>query len=315
MLIISANYLYDRTDLKKQKKPNEPEIRKFFERKLKESGFLLENKVEPKLKPLFNVDRDAPYFDKDLSKARTIDFVASTFIPDGTRPPKGKKAVASLKLVIECKSLPDHGWIFFPGKDPKITFRDEVSAMKDTGRNSPLSKIVPLLTFPTLYHAASYSEFHLEDKSNNGSHSNKRDDNLYGAVHAVTKATRDQIELMKKALNAIYMRYNTLQIVPIVTLYQPLIIFYGRMYASDTVNDEISLRPLKYAQIMKGYTSEFYNESIGDIHIVHFDALDEYLKLIHDFYWSSSEFIMKNQEDLLDLTYQNAASCKKFSSF
>ena len=157
---------------KEQKEPNEEEITKFYEKKLKESGYVLESKVEPKLKSLFTIEREVPYTDKDDSKGRAIDFVASAFIPYDTRPPKGKKkAVASLKLVIECKSLPDHAWIFFPGKDKQITFTDEVSAMKDTGRDSPLFKIVPLLTFPNLFHAASYAEFHLHDKEKTDSHS------------------------------------------------------------------------------------------------------------------------------------------------
>lgn len=300
---------------KKQKEPNEPEITKFFEKKLKESGYLFENKVEAKVQSLFSVERDVPYTDKDESKGRTIDFVASAFIPDANRPPEGKKkAVASLKLVVECKSLPDHAWIFFPGKDIQITFTDEVSAMKDLGKADPLYKIVPVVTFPALFHAASYAEFIYQDKSNNASQSNKRTDNLYGAVHAVIKATRHQIDLMKKTLNAIYMGYNTLQLVPVITLYQPLIVFFGRMYVSRIVNDKISLIPLKYAQIPKRYTSGVYNEDRGYVHIVHFKALDDYLQVLRNYYWSGSKFIMKNQDQLLDLTYQNAASWRKFGS-
>jgi hypothetical protein len=294
----------------------EDSIRKFFERKLKESGYLLENKVEAKLQANFNVKRDVSYLDKDTSKERRNDFLAITFIPDDARPPKGKKkAVVSLNLVIECKSLSDHGWIFFPGKNEKIVFLDNVCAMKLSENSDPLYKTIPLLSFPKLFHAASYAEYFLDNsKSQDQPRSNQRDSNLYESIHTVTKATRHRLDWTKKAMDAVYMRYNDLEIVPIVTVFQPLIIFYGRMYASEIIKDEIRLTNLKYAQIPKIYTSESYNEDQGNIHIVHFDALDEYLTLLHDYYWVQSPYISKNQDKLLDLTYQNAVSWRRFGS-
>ena len=110
---------------------NEDEIRKFFEGKVKESGYSLESEVENKLKQTYNTQRDVPYLDKDEDKSRSIDFVASTFFPDDAefKNKPEKMVLGHLNLVIECKSLPDNGWIFFPGTDKQITIPETVSAL------------------------------------------------------------------------------------------------------------------------------------------------------------------------------------------
>lgn len=50
-----------------------------------------------------------------------------------------------------------------------------------------------------------------------------------------------------------------------------LIIFTGHMYGKFK-NDE-NLQPIKYIQMKKRYESRHYNEHLGSIHVVHYDAL------------------------------------------
>jgi len=238
---------------------SESKIEQFFIEKLNQSGYLLENLVEAKLKPLFNIERDVSYIDKDQSIGRRNDFVGSALIPDGQRPPEGeKKAVVSLKLVIECKSLPDHGWIFFPGKKEILSFVDTVSAMKQMDpKVDPSFKAIPVTSIEDLFYAGGYAEFFLDnkknkvrkDKSNHDSRSNKRDTNLYECIHTVTKATRHQIDSTDQLLNAIYLRYNNLQLIPVLIVFQALIVFKGRIYASEITGDEVKLKPIKLVGI------------------------------------------------------------------
>jgi len=288
---------------------SEDDVAKFFEQKLKKSGYLLENLVEQKIRPMFDArfERQVPYVDKDESKGRANDFVVSAFIPDGKRLNRGeKKAVVTLELIIECKSLPDHGWIFFPGKNKGLAFTDFVSAMQSRSKEDPVFKTIPVLSFPSLFYASGYAEFFLKDEQDSKRYrSNNKNSNLYESVLTVTKATRHQIEYAQSTLKIIYSRFEKIPIVPVVTVFQPLIVFDGRMYSSNLVDDQPKLSPIEYAQMPKNYASKFYNEHMGHIHIVHLKALDQYLKILHDYYWSESRYILDNQQKLLRLTENN----------
>jgi hypothetical protein len=98
---------------------NEKKILEFFEGQVKRSGHSLENRVENKLRQRnFTVQREAPFIDKDESKGRNIDLSAYAFIPDLDKfDQKEKHGVGQFIFVIECKNLPDHGWVFSESND------------------------------------------------------------------------------------------------------------------------------------------------------------------------------------------------------
>lgn len=298
---------------------SEDEIKKYFEMKVKQSGYSLESEVENKLKPTYGIQRDVAYLDKDENKGRSIDFVASAFIPHlSDFKQREKIAVANLLLVIECKNLPDHGWIFFPGEDRGFTIAERVSAMRPS-EPDPAMKFVPVDTFPDLYYASTYDEHALDTGRSNAPgniptrKSNNREDNLYSAIHAVTKATRDQIEQTEKLMKTLFRFYNNMSKVPAVTLFQPVIIFNGRMYSSEVKNGQPSLQQIDYAQIQKNYRSQNYNEILGTIHIVNYNSLDRYIQLVNNYYWSYSGYILNNQDHLLKLVKDNLVNWSNYN--
>jgi hypothetical protein len=141
----------------------------------------------------------------------------------------------------------------------------------------------------------------------------KKEKNLFEAVMTVTKSTRHNIDETEKVRRSMYRYFNQLGKVVFVTVFQPLIVFTGRMYS--TSEDESNLKPIKYAQLKKRYESANYNETLGTIHIVQYGALNEYIQLLHKYYWSKSNFIIQHQEEILSLVKESLVRWKDFKPF
>jgi hypothetical protein len=87
-------------------------------------------------------------------------------------------------------------------------------------------------------------------------------------------------------------------------VFQPLIVFQGRMYGATVTSGKTNLEPIKFAQIPKRYVSSNYNEMQGMVHIVSYKSLPEYLKLLYDYYWFASSKMIKDQDSLLEEVYE-----------
>jgi len=152
---------------------NEKGILKFFQEKVKKSGHSLENRVEDLLhKDRFSIDREVPYIDKDESKGRNIDLIARAEIPESYQPKsKEKYIVGQINLIIECKNLPDHGWIFFKGKDPDLVLPDKVTIGNympiEIVEADPTRYYTPIKPIPNLFSASGYDEYILDNKNAN----------------------------------------------------------------------------------------------------------------------------------------------------
>jgi hypothetical protein len=231
---------------------NEDETRKFFQNKLKRSGHILENKVESKLKTFFQIERQPPYFDKDEKKGRFGDMICSAFFPDeNIIPNKEKMALGQLRLVIECKNLPDHGWIFFENeKKDDIIIPDMYNFIKTYREEDITGKCIPHGLVTDLFYTSSYYETFLDSGTKSSSKSNSKESNLYEAILTSIKSTRHQIDKTEELRKSMFRYYNKLDKILFVTLYQPLIIFTGHMYG--TKNDE-DLQSIKYVQLKKSY--------------------------------------------------------------
>jgi hypothetical protein len=137
----------------------------FFEQEVRRSGHSLESRVENTLrKRNFDVNRESPYLDKDESKGRYVDLRAHNFTPYLDKfDQKEKHVVGQFIFVIECKNLPDHGWVFSKSLDPGINFRDKVSFADNMPTSvldsDPTWRYVPRTSFPDLYYASSYAEY------------------------------------------------------------------------------------------------------------------------------------------------------------
>jgi hypothetical protein len=71
------------------------------------------------------------------------------------------------------------------------------------------------------------------------------------------------------------------------------------MYGATMMDENFKLDPINYAQIQKRYVSPNYDEILGMIHIVHYKSLQEYLNLLRNYYWSTSNRIIQEQNSLL----------------
>jgi len=285
------------------KEPNEEKIKKFFLTKIKQSGYSFENQVEKDLKKDFRVMREIMYLDKDEQKGRTLDFKAEIETQAEVGFKKGDTPyIGKLILPIECKSLPDHAWIFFEKKYQRLfgNFPDIIN-WKETKKMKEGVFQPPLFANNKITYASNYVEYSLKKKEK--LKSNQRTDNLFSAILSVTKATRSfydkDIELQE------YLKNHGAAIGPLLvySVYQPLIIFSGRMYVAEGEGENMKLNSIPFVQIQKQYISGNYNENHGVIHIVNYENLDEYLKILKDYFRASDEFqeILKDQ-DKFDLS-------------
>lgn len=291
---------------------NENALLEFFEKQVKKSGHSLENRVENILKQNYIVDREVPYIDKDESKGRNIDLVACADVPDLNQLSKNDKyVVGQIIFTIECKSLPDHGWVFFKTRHPGLVFPDKVTIADDIPieivEKDPTTYYTPNKPIPKLFCASGYDEYIYDDgKANQGrSKSNAQTSNLYGAVNTVTKATRYEIEKMRDLIsNKMLHVIGTIDKITAFAIVQPLIVFEGHLYGAALEGEETKLEPIRFAQIQKRYVSSNYDEIYGMIHIVSYQSLPEYLNLIRNYYWFASNKIMQDQDSLLLSIYE-----------
>jgi hypothetical protein len=293
--------------LKESKKSSEEEIQEFFEEKLNKSGYALQTAVENKLsKARFETSREVYYVDKDESKGRPMDLASWIVIPDERIfKNNGRYVAGQLRLVIECKQLPDHAWVFFPSKLPAFSLPESVSLTEKQTPNPAFNYFPYVNQFIGLPFAGGFAEFLLPKKETKAkSKSNEKDNNLYEAVMTVTKATRHSIESTKTLtdrLMRIYPPRTTKSRILLFAIFQPVIVFKGRMYEASQEQEKLKLKPIKYVQIPKNYVSKNYEEALGQIHIVSYDSFDEYLEMLLRFYNERAQLMTQDQNKLLGL--------------
>lgn len=249
----------------------EDEIKRYFEDRLNQSGHSFEAKVGQILEKHFrDIRREVPFFDKDDNKGRTIDFIA---IDDEIEQRIDQKSQlkGQLELIIECKSLPDHAWVFSGNEYEGFTFPEGLLTTELKNQNSwdiiPYEKHIGL-------NAHSYFEDFLNDNKKSR-RSNKRKDNLYSSFLKVIKATRYQKEIYEID----YKRYkDKTKFSKDWYIFQPLIIFSGRMYKTIQASNKTKLSQIKFASLRKEYVSANYREILGEVHIVSFEWFEDYLQ-------------------------------------
>lgn len=258
---------------------SEDKIRKYFEKKVMSSGHTLEDKVQKILMKSFkgNVEREVPFLDMDSNEGRTIDFIAT----DNSlqeRLDSESDLLGSLKIIIECKKLPDHAWIFHGEKIQGRSLPDYTFAMeKYTEKFNPSE--IPWSKHILLQADSYYEEFIVNKKNNKETRSNSKKNNLYTAIMQTIKATR----YYKDSITQSYQhRKNKFELPSQWYVFQPLIVFQGRMYR--TSDDEIKLKPIEFASMQKKYISKYYHETIGEIHIVSINWLENYFNLLKSNY-------------------------------
>ena len=277
-------------------KASEEDIKKFLEGKVKKSGFSLENEVEKILKKTYSVKREIPFFDMDESIGRNYDIKASKFFPDENKFDKKKlHAIAQYLLITECKNIPGNIWVFSEHESPPFSIPEHAS-MKNDKPPDPVFNISPDLPISGLHYCSGYSEFIFDE-----SKTNKQTNNLYSGIMTVIKGVRQEKESYKKMFQTLQSWTPTTQTFILnFTYFQPVIIFTGKIFVTKyNEKDELVFESAKYLQIPKEYISKNYNEKAGEIHIVTYENLQDYLQKVGSFYRAKEKLIINNQKKLL----------------
>lgn len=264
----------------KLQESDEEKLLGFFREQLQKSGHSLENKVEDFLIGRFSVQREVPYIDKDEGKGRNIDLIAYAQIPFQTEFTQKQQyyVVGRLVLTIECKNLPNHGWIFFKTKEPEIDFPDKITIADhippEIIEYDPTRYYSPITPIPSLFNASGYDEYiydvGTETKNQNLKKSNGQRRNLYDAVNKVTKVTRYQIETTRDVLFIkIHYIIGQTDKITAFAVFQPLIVFEGLMYGATMNGGSPKLESIKFAQIPRSI--------IGEISIIALTVAEEIL--------------------------------------
>lgn len=240
---------------------------------IRKSGLPLELEIASflNLKKEWIVSTNPGYLDKDSHEGREIDISAEFTITDEI---DDETCLHFVKLLIECKKIPGNAWIFvkpsfkvFPPPHTFVSAFDVISSSSVDAhpyihnlhdeRNCPI---------------AIYSKEYVLDEKR----SNKRDDNLYGSIVSLAKATSFEVEQETES----FVNECRFALVPpdYMTYIYPIIVFDGKMYLAERKEDFI-LTPSEHVLLLSRYISGQYNINFG-IDVVHRKAFEHFFKEI-----------------------------------
>jgi hypothetical protein len=287
----------------------ENDVDDFFQTSFMESGAPLETETAAKLSQHFEV-RDQPAFiDLDEGKSRDGDIVARETFPPASSVSSAKRMLAQLVLTVECKSLPDHGWIFTEGRMRQSIWHFSLIR----GENSLLSNLRPTRPLHELRGTSNHLERILGNKKGERStRSNGRTDNYYGSSLKVIKLTRDLINADLREAKSFYKYYNNRAEVVFFKLYQPLVVFNGHLYIRRV--DENRISPVDYLQFSKQYRTKSYDEE-ATIHVVSSNHIQEYLNIVRTYYMTGLQYIVDHQSELAQAVKDDLIHWDDFNPF
>ena len=96
------------------------DIDDFFQRAYSRTGGPLEMAIANELSADFEVSTQPEFIDLDEEKSRSADILAKKAFPSPNTLASDRPAVAEIVLPIECKAIPDHGWIFMEANTKQI---------------------------------------------------------------------------------------------------------------------------------------------------------------------------------------------------
>jgi len=263
---------------------------------MRKSGLPLELEIINFLnsKEGWRVSTNSGYLDKDSGNGREIDITAKFVIEDEINK---EICFHYVKLLIECKKIPANAWVFV--KAPFEVYRP-LSTYTSVFDVIPSSSLDAFPSLPKLHYYRNCpitihnKEFILDKEK-----SNKRDDNLYGSVVSLAKATAFEVETdLEDFRNE--SKYATVPPDWLTHIY-PIIVFDGKMYLAEA-KDDFNLTPIKHVVISSSYISGHYSIDLG-IDVVHrtifksfFNEIDKDIRLFRQHL--GSEEMQKFREEV-----------------
>ena len=285
---------------------SEKKIKEYFESKLRDSGHTFEGKVEKILQKDFDVRREIPFFDKDEKKNRAVDFEAKSYYPGSFElKPTRDPALGTLKLIVECKCMKNYGWLFYRDSLANRTMQnfDYVNWLAHTkkkpGKDFPILPITPI--HDILYASKHVEYFFSDGKQVNTYSEDKKMKDVHpfmSSVRLLSKAVDHFFEIESIMYNEVFLKQHW-KLYPLnqtFTVFQPLIVFGGRMYEVQGEDEDVRLNSIQMAQIKKTYYSNNYRINSGVIHITSLMGLREYLEKLKKYFNIDEKFLRFQEE-------------------
>jgi len=282
----------------------------YFQESFLRSGYPLQSTVSNDLSEHFDIQNQPPFYDLDDRKFREGDILAKEIFPSILRMDRSanKHLVGRLVLTIECKNLPDHGWIFTEGKIKQNFWHFSLR-----GTEGMINKnLMPLTALSQLVGTDSFLERIIRPNPTKQSRSNQRTNNIHDSSIKVIKLTRHIIEEDKKQAKTLYKYYNRRNEIVFFEVYQPVIIFNGNLFVKR-LNQE-RLQRIKYLQLNREYKTLAYDE-YATIHVVSAQDIQEYIEIIRLYYMVGSQYIIDHQNQILNSVKGNLISWNDFNPF
>jgi hypothetical protein len=279
----------------------------FFQRSYSRSGSPLESEIAKELSTDFEVEHQPAYLDLDEGKSRNGDLLAKHTFPSPFVMHSERPVVAEIVLLIECKSLPDHGWIFTESNTKQICphfslIRSQNEITENLTPTAPLTQLIGTTSaFETILDNQS------KRKKSNDQTSNVKDSSL-----KIIKLLRHLLNEDKARAQNLYKSFNSMSKIMYMKFYQPVIIFKGHLFVKRSAEEKI--RRTNMLQFYREYRTNAYNEE-ATIHIVSSEHVRDYLQLIIPFYTRGVEYIVNHQDSILDAVRNDLVRWEDFNPF
>jgi hypothetical protein len=278
-----------------------------FQRSFRKSGFPLESETTNSLSRYFQIQGRPTFLDLDEGKSRDGDILAIEIFPT-TLDLNSKRMVAQLTLSVECKSLPDHGWIFTEGKITQNFWCFSLIR----GVNNIDENLKPKNTLNELTGTNSFLELIDHDKPKGELKTNRQTTNIHEATLSLIKLTRHVANEDLRQAKTLYRYYNKENEIKFFKIYQPVIVFNGNLYLKRMSTEKIERT--KYLQLTRQYKTKAYDEDVT-IHVVSAENIQEYLNIIRSYYMTSSTYIIENQYNITERVKEDLIHWNDFDPF
>ena len=152
----------------------------------------------------------------------------------------------------------------------------------------------------------------INDTNDARQRTNNRTNNIHDSSLKVIKLTRHLINQDITEAKTLYQHYNSARLIIFLKIYQPLIIFNGRLYVKSAKEERI--KPFKYLQFYREYKTEAYNEDVT-IHVVSREYIQEYLNIIRPYYMIGAQYITAHENQITEIVKEDLIHWNDFNPF
>lgn len=284
------------------------DIDAFFQKSYSSTGGPLESEIAKELSTDFEVMTQPTYLDLDTGISRNGDILAKHTFPSPLKMPSDRPVVAEIVLPIECKALPDHGWIFTEANTKQICSHFTLIRSE----NDIIQNLIPTAPLRQLIGTTSSFERISDNDQEGKKKSNEQKNNVQDSSLKVIKLSRHLLNEDKALARTLHKSFNNLSAIAFLRFFQPVIVFKGHLFV-QRLNEE-RIRRTNMLQFYKEYKTNSYDEK-STIHVVSSGHIKEYLKIILPFYKRGLNYIMNHQDYIMNAVRNDLIRWDDFNPF